>query len=61
MRFFSEEQERCVPPFRAGTGLGARLGDSRFVGRSLLALPIKRGEALTVIDFQAVCHRSLFI
>jgi len=61
MRFFSEEQERCVPPFRAGTGLCTKLGHSRFAGRSILALPTERGEALTVTDFQAVCHRSLFI
>ena len=30
-------------------------------GHSLLEQPAERGEALTVTDFQAVCHRSLLL
>jgi len=29
-------------------------------GHSLLEQPAERGEALTVTDYQAVCHRSCF-
>ena len=34
---------------------------TRLLRHSLMAQPAERGEALTVTDFQAVCHRSFFI
>jgi hypothetical protein len=34
-------------------------GAAKVVELSLLKLPANRGEALTVTNFQAVCHRSI--
>ena len=35
-------------------------GSSRFVGRSMLALPTERGEALKATGLEAACRLSIF-
>jgi hypothetical protein len=50
---------------RGGAAVQAKLGVeaerlAEFLWRSLPELPTDRGEALTVTDFHAVCHRSVF-
>ena len=56
-----DEKKRGHSSFPMQAGYAFLKITSISAGRSLLEQPAECGEALTVTDFQAVCHRSVFL